>query len=338
MNYDTNSGLSASDVALLTGNNGNNNNGFGNDGWWIILLLLALGGWNNNGFGNNGGNFGGPTFIPYGNFGNNNCGIDPWGTTQRQLDQGFSSINDDLNQVNNNVTQGFYNTNTGMLTGFGNTNTNLANGFANTNATLANGFGNTNTNLANGFANTNLATANGFANASLATANGFATTQRQLCESTDAINANINNNGYETRLLGVNMNSALQQCCCDNKAGIADLKYTIATENCADRQAISDGIRDVIQANTANTNAILQKLTQQELDAKNDTIANLRAQVNMQNLAASQATQTSDIINAVRPCPIPSYLTCSPYQSIPVQYVAAGGCNTGCGCNGNNIF
>ena len=49
MNYnDTNGGLSASDVALLTGRN-NNNDGFGNDGWWIILLLLALGGWNNGG-------------------------------------------------------------------------------------------------------------------------------------------------------------------------------------------------------------------------------------------------------------------------------------------------
>lgn len=308
MNYDTNSGLSASDVALLTGNN-RNNDGFGDgNGWWIIILLLALGGWGR-GFGGSGfggGNEGGTTFVPYnaGGFGfGNNCGIDAFGTIQRQLDQGFTNLNTDINQVNNNVTQGFYNTQTGLLTGFGNTNTNIANGFANTN---------------------------------LATANGFATTQRQLCESTDSINANINNNGYETRLLGVNMNNALQQCCCDLKTNVADLKYTIATENCLDRQALSDGIRDVIANNTLNTNAILNKLSQQELEAKNETIANLRTQVNMQNLAASQATQTSDIINAVRPCPIPSYLTCSPYQSIPVQYVAASGTGCGCGC-GNNF-
>lgn len=290
MNYDSNSGLSASDVALLTGNRNRNNDGFGGDNaWWVIILLLALGGWGNRGFGGGfgGGNDGGTTFVPYnvggfGGFGGSNCGIDPWGTIQRQLDQGFTNLNTDINQVNNNVTQGFYNTNTSLLTGFGNTNTNIANGFANTN---------------------------------LATANGFATTQRQLCESTDSINSNINNNGYETRLLGVNMNNALQMCCCDLKSNVADLKYTVATENCADRQALSDGIRDVIASNNANTNAILNKLSQQEIEAKNETIANLRTQLNMADLRASQTAQnqfiaqefvqgTDSLYNRLKNCPV----------------------------------
>lgn len=290
MNYDSNSGLSASDVALLTGNGNRNNDGFGGDNaWWVIILLLALGGWGNRGFGGGfgGGNDGGTTFVPYnvggfGGFGGSNCGIDPWGTIQRQLDQGFTNLNTDINQVNNNITQGFYNTNTSLLTGFGNTNTNIANGFANTN---------------------------------LATANGFATTQRQLCESTDSINSNINNNGYETRLLGVNMNNALQMCCCDLKSNVADLKYTVATENCADRQALSDGIRDVIASNNANTNAILNKLSQQEIEAKNETIANLRTQLNMADLRASQTAQnqfiaqefvqgTDSLYNRLKNCPV----------------------------------
>ena len=274
-------GLSASDVALLTGRNGGNGGGWGDasGAWWIIILLLALGGFRGGfgGYGGGGSGEGSTTFIPYnvGGFGGmgGGCGLNPYDSIQRQLDQGFTNLNTDINQVNNNVTQGFYNTATNLLTGFANTN--------------------------------------------MATANGFSNTQRQLCDATASINANVNNNGYETRLLGVNMNSALQNCCCDVKTNIADLKYTVATENCADRQAISDGIRDVIANNAANTNAILSKLTQQELDAKNEVIANLRTQLNMADLRASQIDQTSNIradilasqnslVNELRSCPIPA--------------------------------
>lgn len=74
----------------------------------------------------------------------------------------------------------------------------------------------------------------------------------------------------------------------------------------------------------SDTQAILDKLCQQELDAKNETIANLRAQVNMQNLAASQAAQTAAliadntsqtqyIVNRVAPYPIPAYAVSAPY-------------------------
>lgn len=276
-------GLSASDVALITGRNGNNGNGNGfgdaSGAWWIIILLLALGGFRGGfgGYGGGGSGEGSTTFVPYnvGGFGGmgGGCGLNPYDSIQRQLDQGFTNLNTDINQVNNNVTQGFYNTATNLLTGFANTN--------------------------------------------MATANGFSNTQRQLCDATASINANVNNNGYETRLLGVNMNSALQNCCCDVKTNIADLKYTVATENCADRQAINEGIRDVIASNTANTQLILNKLSQQELDAKNEVIANLRTQLNMADLRASQIDQTSNIradilasqnslVNELRSCPIPA--------------------------------
>lgn len=296
MNYEN--GYSLSDIAAATGNGNNGNSGFGSgDGAWLIILFLifALSGWGNRGgFGGSGGSGeGGITYVPYnlGGFGGgSNCGIDPWGTIQRQLDQGFTNLNTDINQINSNVTNGFYNTNTNLLTGFANTN--------------------------------------------LATANGFADTQRQICQSTDSINSNINNNGYETRLLGVNMNSALQQCCCDIKTNVADLKYTVATENCLDRQALSDGIRDVIASNNANTNAILTKLSQQELDAKNDLIQNLRTQLNMADLKASQIEQTSDIVNMtysrLRDCPIESTPI---YGRQPIFTCPNNNFNNGCGCN-----
>jgi hypothetical protein len=94
---------------------------------------------------------------------------------------------------------------------------------------------------------------------------------------------------------GISM--GLQQCCCDNRAGLADLKYTVATENCADRAAVSDGIRDVITAQAANTqnlinstNAglqnIMDKICQLELDGKNQQIAELQAALNEANRRA----------------------------------------------------
>lgn len=141
----------------------------------------------------------------------------------------------------------------------------------------------------------------------------------------DAAVARCNNT--TTLLQAVNgLGSQFANCCCENKLAVADLKYTVATENCADRQAISDGLRDVIANNTANTNAILSKLSQQELESKNDQIALLRTQLNMQTLAASQANQTNDLVNALRPCPIPAYLSCSPYQSYNFN-------PNGCGCS-----
>lgn len=104
----------------------------------------------------------------------------------------------------------------------------------------------------------------------------------------------------------------LSNCCCENRAAIADLKYTIATEACANRAT-----------STANTQAILDKLCQQEIDALKSQNVALQNQVNMQNLAASQAAQTAAliadntaqtqyIVNRVAPYPIPAYTVANP--------------------------
>ena len=127
----------------------------------------------------------------------------------------------------------------------------------------------------------------------------------------------------------------LAQCCCDNRAATNDLKYTVATEACADRSAISDALRDVIASNTANTQAILDKMCQQEIEAKNTEIANLRTQINMQNLAASQAAQTAQlvadnaaqtqyVVNRIAPYPVPSYQVPNPFGGY--------GWTNACGC------
>ena len=87
--------------------------------------------------------------------------------------------------------------------------------------------------------------------------------------------------------------SGLQNCCCENRANIADLKYTVATENCADRAAVNDALRNVIESNTANTQRILDQMCQDKIDAKNEKIVELQNQLAMKDLAASQAAQTA---------------------------------------------
>ena len=129
------------------------------------------------------------------------------------------------------------------------------------------------------------------------------------------------------------LQSALQNCCCENRESIADLKYTVATENCADRAAISDGIRDVIASQTASTQRILDQLCQDKIDAKNDEIAQLRSQLTAANLAASQIAQTSQIVdqtyNRLSSCPVG---TVPVFGNQPIWTCASNVANNNCGC------
>lgn len=104
--------------------------------------------------------------------------------------------------------------------------------------------------------------------------------------------------------------TALQNCCCENRAGLADVKYTVATEACADRSAISSALRDVIEANNASTQKILDTMCQDKIDAKNETIALLRQQLQMAQLASSQGAQTAQILadNAAQTFALEQYL------------------------------
>ena len=175
----------------------------------------------------------------------------------------------------------------------------------------------------------NLALNNGIDNLQTAVSTGFANAEVGRCNSTTELLQSINGLG-----------TGLQNCCCENRLATADLKYTIATENCADRQVVSDGIRDVIESNTRNTQAILDKLCQQEIDAKNDLIATLRSQLSMADLKASQIAQTAELragqnaevdalYNRLSNCPVPSTPV---YGRTPIFT-----CPNGCGCSGVSI-
>lgn len=95
------------------------------------------------------------------------------------------------------------------------------------------------------------------------------------------------------------LQSQLASCCCENRLASADLKYTVATEACADRAAVTSALENVIANQTANTQRILDTLCADKIDAKNEQIMALERQLAMANLAASQTAQTAEIISKI---------------------------------------
>ena len=93
------------------------------------------------------------------------------------------------------------------------------------------------------------------------------------------------------------LQSQLASCCCENRLATADLKYTIATENCADRYEAAQNTRDIIDNATRNTQVLMDKICQLELDAKNDRIAELERLLTAANFTASQTAQTAEILS-----------------------------------------
>ena len=117
--------------------------------------------------------------------------------------------------------------------------------------------------------------------------------------------------------------SSLQNCCCENRAATADLKYTVAAEACNNRQALAD-----------STQKILDQMCQDKIDAKNEQIAALRQQVSMMQLASSQSQQTAQIIadNAAQTFALEQYLAPVPKPAYIVQNPNCCQQNWGCGC------
>lgn len=176
--------------------------------------------------------------------------------------------------------------------------------------------------------------------------NGFAAAQNTMTQGFAGLNTSIVTSGYETRnaitqdtIAGMQNTNAIQaqlaQCCCDNKAAIADVKYTIGSANADTNynlatqanmldRTVSDkfcqtnfnnatNTRDIIDVQRADTQAILQKLDAMEtnrlrekLEAERDAKYALQGQLD-------RAQLRTDIVNDVRPCPKPAYITCNPF-------------------------
>lgn len=196
---------------------------------------------------------------------------------------------------------------------------------------IRDGISDISTQLCNGFAGVNATVNSGFANAeSSANARQIANMQTAFAGQT-AMTQGFNN-----------IQSQFADCCCENRLGIANLANVVQTENCADRAALSDGIRDLLTNQTANTQRILDQLCSDKIDAKNEKIADLERQLTMANLAASQTAQTAQIragqvaeidamYNRLKDCPVPSMPV---YGQTPI-FTCPNNSGCGCGCGGS---
>lgn len=123
--------------------------------------------------------------------------------------------------------------------------------------------------------------------------------------------------------------SQLAQCCCENRAGQADIKYQMATDTCAIQNTIQNTTRDIIDNNNCNTRQVLDFLV-------NSRMQDLQTENQNLKLAASQAAQNNYLVNELRPLARPAYLTCNPYTGGYGGYGYGNngncGCNSGCGC------
>jgi len=164
---------------------------------------------------------------------------------------------------------------------------------------------------------------NGFNGVTTAINNGFAT-------------AEVANNARQmANLQGMNdIAMGLQNCCCQNAASTADLKYTVATEACADRAAVGDALNAVLNSMNAGIQSLKDQMCQDKIDAKNERIAALENQLNMAQLKESQTAQTAQILanNAAQTQALEQYLNPAPIPAYMVQNPNCCAQNFGCGC------
>jgi hypothetical protein len=175
---------------------------------------------------------------------------------------------------------------------------------------------------------------------------GITAIQQGICDSTYALNNAITGGFHGVERGFYDVSRQLADCCCENRAAIADLKYTMATENCATRNQMATATRDIIDGQNANTRAILDFLTQDKiatLTAENQSLKFAASQA-QQNafITANQEAQTAELIRRLgRDCPVPAYVVPNPNccYGNPVGvgyngyngYGRDGGCG-GCGC------
>ena len=137
--------------------------------------------------------------------------------------------------------------------------------------------------------------------------------QNGLCDGFYAMQGSINNIGTiamqgfsQAELSRSNQQAALMQqlcnlgyqqkdCCCETQRSIDGVKFTIAQEDCNTRNLMQSNTRDLIENQNANARAVLDALTAQRLEAKDERIAAQAAQIQALQLSASQAQQNATI-------------------------------------------
>ena len=148
-----------------------------------------------------------------------------------------------------------------------------------------------------------------------------------LCDGFYAVNNTLLTGFGNAELSRANQQAALMQqlsamqmqaanCCCENRAAIAQVRYDMATQACDTRNTVQNATRDLVENQNANSRAILDFLTNSKMRDLESANQELR-------LAASQAAQNNYLISQLRPTPIPAYASCNPWAG---SYTGCSGC------------
>ena len=248
--------------------------GFGGDWGWIILLLLC--GWGGMGMGGFGG---------FGGYGNMMLGYDfPW-------------LLNGQNGINNNVNDGF------RSAQISDNITSVRDGVSNLATQLCGCCGD----IQMGMAGINQNISNGTAAIQNSLCQGFAGTTAAVTGAQNAITTQMYNNEIASLNRSFAEQTANMQGFNGVNSGVSDLRYTVATEACADRAAVGDALQNITMQNMGNTNAIVSAITagiqsikddlcQDRLDAERRENANLRSELMYARGQASQTEQTAAIL------------------------------------------
>lgn len=166
--------------------------------------------------------------------------------------------------------------------------------------------------------------------------------ERGISDATYALNNTVVNGFHGVERSICDLSHQLSDCCCENRAAIADLKYTIATEDCATRNLIQNTTRDLIDNQNNNTRSILDFLVKDKIDtltAENQALKFAASQSRQNDfLSAVADSKTAELIRRLgADCPTPAYVVQPPTPvNFPVNscgtFAGWGGCNTGCAC------
>ena len=155
--------------------------------------------------------------------------------------------------------------------------------------------------------------------------NGFANTQQTLCQGFSGINQAISNSAFNNERGLWNLSSQFADCCCKTQRAIDGVNYNMAINTNGIQQTLSNNTRDIIESQNANYRALHDEIVANRIEDKNAQIAAQQNEINALRLAASQSAQNEYLINQIKPCPIPAYITCNPNASYNMC------CNNGCG-------
>lgn len=165
---------------------------------------------------------------------------------------------------------------------------------------------------------------------------GVSNIQQDICAGFANAETSATNRQMATMQQMFDLSQQFANCCCENRLGLANLGADIAREACADRTAVSDGVRDILANQTASVQRILDQMCQDKIDAKNEQIAALRQEIALKDLAASQNLQTAQLVadNAAQTNALEQYLAPVPRPAYVVQNPNC--CQNfgfgGCGC------